>query len=120
MHTLFSAPSATPSAVHVIPGSVSSMGFLVAWDEPQLEHQNGIIDHYVISVIETETDNATLYTSVSLTFTLQNLHPFYNYELSIAAFTVGMGPFSQAINVTTDQEGKSATHTFIVYFGMKK
>lgn len=112
----FLAPSAPPSAFHVIPGSVSSRGFLVEWNEPPLEYQNGIIDYYVVGVVESETNNATLYTSVGLSLALQNLHPFYNYKLNVAAFTVGMGPFSEQVNVTTDQEGKEMQILSLLFF----
>ena len=42
-------------------------------------------------------------TNTSLTLT--SLHPYYVYSFSVAAVTVGIGPYSTAINTTTDEDG---------------
>lgn len=37
------------------------------------------------------------------------LTPFTMYSIKVAAFTVGIGPYSEPINVTTLQDGKLYT-----------
>ncbi len=41
------------------------------------------------------------------TLSFQNLHPAYSYDVSIAAITVTPGPYSEALTVTMDEDGKS-------------
>lgn len=44
--------------------------------------------------------------SASAEITLFSLHPFYSYEISIAAVTIAPGPSSIPIVVRTDPNGK--------------
>ena len=37
---------------------------------------------------------------------VSNLHPFYNYNCSIAAETITVGPFSDSISVQLDEYGR--------------
>ena len=43
--------------------------------------------------------------STSLSLSLQSLHPSYTYRCRIAAYTVGLGPYSPPIDIVTDEEG---------------
>ena len=38
--------------------------------------------------------------------TISSLHPFYTYTFSVAANTVGLGPFSEPVNQQMPQDGK--------------
>ena len=34
-----------------------------------------------------------------------SLHPYYHYECKVAAYTTGLGPYSDSISLLTDEEG---------------
>ena len=69
-------------------------------------YQNGIVMYYTIIVLEEDTGVVYEHTSVSTSLSVHSLHPAYTYHCSIAAHTVSQGPFSQLINVTTDEDCK--------------
>ena len=66
-----------------------------------MEYQNGVVDYYLITVVEVETGVETNYTSLSTTYYVSSLHPAYTYLCTVAAYTVGLGPFSSYIVVAT-------------------
>ena len=74
------------------------------WAPPDPDYQNGIILYYLINVTEIETEVTTVHTSFSTTYSLTLLHPAYTYECVIAAYTVGLGPYSSPITVKTEEE----------------
>ncbi len=39
-------------------------------------------------------------------FFFHDLHPAYSYDVSITAITVSPGPYSEALTVTMDEDGK--------------
>lgn len=64
-----------------------------------------MIQYYVIRITEQETGMIFEYTENSENITVTSLHPAYTYEFTIAAFTVGLGPFSKSLIITMDEEG---------------
>ena len=98
------APSAPPlpATMTVL---ITSSSFYMKWDPPSFYHRNGIITHYKINVIEIETGLTFQHTAYSTSITVSSLHPAYTYEFTVAAYTVGLGPFSFPFNITTDEEG---------------
>ena len=86
--------------------SVSSESILIAWDAPPTDSQNGMIRNYTVNVTEIETGMETVHFSLTTEITLFSLHPFYTYEITIAAVTVAQGPLSSPITVQTDSDGK--------------
>lgn len=42
-----------------------------------------------------------------------NLHPYYTYQCTVAAYTVGVGPYTLPITVQLDPEGKLLLHSSI-------
>ena len=101
------APSGSPTNVNGT--AVSSTIIQLSWDPPLSYLQNGLIQSYNITVLEVDT-NTTLYitqdTSRS-TISITDLHPHYTYKLSVAAYTVDIGPAS-SVYVTTLQDGRFA------------
>ena len=81
----------------------------VSWYPPAFEHQNGVIDHYVVSVTETSTNNVSEYISYSTTLHLLSLHPHYLYNIKIAAATTAQGPFTEKIVILMPEDGKRNT-----------
>jgi len=59
----------------------------------------------------TETGQYTQNRTTNTVFTAENLHPYYNYKISVAAVTVAMGPFSAALSQQTPQDGKQLEST---------
>ena len=85
-------PTGVPVNVDAV--SVSSTSIRISWEPPPLDQQNGIIVTYFISVTEIETGVIHSFnTDVTDNLLIVNsLHPFYNYNCSVAAFTIGLGP----------------------------
>ena len=100
----------------------SSRSIMLTWERPSPEEENGLLVRYHVIVIETQikyTDNGTEITGMqrylNITYIVSEgraqlidmLHPDYNYTVRIAAATEpGIGPFSDAITVRTDMDGK--------------
>ena len=75
------------------------------WDTIAPENHNGIIRHYLVSVLEVETSEMSTYTAVSTQLNVTSLHPYYTYTCSVAAVTNKVGPLSQFVSIVTPQEG---------------
>ena len=79
----------------------------LSWQPPLVSDQNGLIQSYNLTILEIDTN---ITTKVQQVFTqnsviLLSLHPYYTYQISIAALTVALGP-STTITVQTKQSGK--------------
>ena len=90
--------------------SINYDGFILQWSPPESQYQNGVVDYYLITVLEVETGVVTNYTSLSTTYYISSLHPAYTYQCMVAAYTVGLGPFSSYIVVTTAEHGQWKCH----------
>ena len=79
------------------------------WQAPPVETQNGEIRYYVVKVTEEETMTTTLLNTSddSTIFFLDELHPYYNYIISVAAVSVGRGPFSSQSTVQLPATGQT-------------
>ena len=109
---ILTAPSGPPLNISVDILSSSSMN--VAWSPPMQELQNGIIVHYLVS-IQTGDSKMTVETNVPY-LTIEELHPHYTYELSVAAVTVASGPFSNTTSFTMPQDGRLKCAPNFFYF----
>ena len=114
------APTEVPRNVSVIVNS--SRSFILSWERPSPEQENGQLISYHVIIIETQihyTDDGAeitgLQTYLNRTFNVSEgrsqlidmLHPDYNYTVRIAAATgPGIGPFSEAITNRTDMDGE--------------
>ncbi len=78
----------------------------LAWMPPSFEHQNGIIVGYVIRVFSVNTDEEIELTVTALDAIVFGLRPFYSYRFSVAAVTVGTGPFNNPISLSLPESGK--------------
>ena len=102
----FAVPSAAP--LNVSARIVDTTTIELAWVEPPVETQNGIIISYRINVAISETKtsfsvNATTAAAVNLT----ELHPYYGYSIQVAAVTSqGAGPLSDPVSITTPEDGR--------------
>lgn len=69
--------------------------------------RNGIITGYTIRVLEVVTNAVFSFNLTNHTdFLVDSLHPFYDYQCSVAAVTVvGVGPLSEPVTVRTNESG---------------
>ncbi|CAI8005522.1 Receptor-type tyrosine-protein phosphatase F [Geodia barretti] len=95
VQTLPAAPTAAPTQLRV--SNFDSSTIALVWEPPPFTDRNGDIVRYHIRVTEQETQTIFEYSSTSQHYTLTSLHPYYNYVISIAAETVGVGPFTTGL-----------------------
>ena len=96
------APSGPPQNVSSV--VISSTKIYLSWSPPLINQQNGLIQSYTITIYEIDT-NTTIQQHQNViynTITLTNLHPNYQYVLSVAAYTVGLGPSSSVATQTLE------------------
>lgn len=108
----------------------SSDSFVLSWEPPYLEQQNGKLTSYHVIIVETKIfylDNGTMISTMgdnlNRTYNatgdhvqlINMLHPSYNYTVRIAAATsAGVGPFSEPITVTMPEDGESLNCFLII------
>lgn len=107
------APSNSPIQVRF--ASVTSSSFSLYWDPPPYNDRNGIINYYLVRLLENETGILSVHTSNATFLHLSSLHPAYTYYCSIAAFTIALGPFSIEFNITMNEDGNTI-NVFICMF----
>ena len=78
----------------------------LSWMPPPADAHDGEMIYYIITYIEIQTGTNTTVTSFETEISLGNLHPYYDYIITIAAFTVEVGPSSLPITVQTIEDGK--------------
>ena len=98
------APISPPT--NVISNGITSTTLDISWNSLQPEDENGIVRSYIINV--TIADNGLNFevTAYTNSVFLNDLHPYYTYMVSIAAFTVELGPFSIVTSYKTNEDGK--------------
>ena len=73
------------------------------WEPP--EDPNGDIREYRVNVTEEETGRMFQLTSNTTSIAIGSLHPYYTYNCTVVAVTIGPGPFSTVITVRTAEDG---------------
>ena len=110
MYSLFrsvishTVPTSPPQNLSGVP--ISSIEIMLQWIPPILSGQNGIIRSYTIVVLDIQTSTTTVFHNSNGSVLIHLLHPFYNYEMSVAADTVGTGPFTTPVVVRTLEDGE--------------
>ena len=116
----FPAPSAPPLA---LTAEKTSDSLTLSWDPPANESQNGVIQRYVIRILEDDTSTSTDYYSSTTQITVSDLHPYYTYKCSVAAETVGVGPYTAILTVQLDEDSEciqiKSGYTTLPYFGVQ-
>lgn len=97
-------PSASPNGLVVT--SVGVDYAEVRWNAPDSTDHNGIIRFYILIFMEQETAMNFTLTSTSTRLIITTLHPFYTYNVTIAAVTISPGPFSEHLMFMTLEDGK--------------
>ena len=97
------APNAPPTAL--FGSSTDSTTIALSWNPPPPENQNGMIRHYTINVTELNSGESFILISINTDIVLSSLHPFYVYEIRIAAVSIATGP-SAFLRVHTEEDGQ--------------
>ena len=85
---------------------LSSTAISLTWMPPPLSSQNGIIREYTININELETGNVFQHVSTTTSITVTTLHPYYSYSCTVSAYTVAMGPYTEAVTAMTLEDSK--------------
>ncbi len=59
---------------------------------------------YFIVVVDTVTGETLTLNTTATFITVNSLHPFYTYTLSVAAFTTDTGPLAE-VSITLPEDG---------------
>ena len=95
-----SGPPLNPATQIINPWTIN-----LTWYPPAVEHQNGIIQFYLINFTEVNATNETQFTSTTPWLFLDSLHPYYSYTFAFAAVTIDIGPFSAEYTITMPEAG---------------
>ena len=109
MTNIFAVPSGPPVNVHHVTYSTNPTIATFMWREPLHSQRNGVISGYSLKVCQTHPDGVcTDYTfSYGRTAVNISLHPYYEYNWSVAAHTsVGRGPYSNYTNFRMPEHSK--------------
>ena len=100
-------PAPTGPPVGIVAASISSTSIRISWQAPDTELQNGDITSYHINVVEIETGQLFTFSTVPTDsiYVVNNLHPFYHYNCSVAAYTTGLGPIAHYLVQTLPEGG---------------
>ena len=104
----FSTVPSSPPQNYTIE-ALDSRTILLEWNPPDIEEQNGIVRQYLARITETETETEfQVVTNETSSLNITGLHPYYTYQVSIAAVTIGVGPFTEVKTVRNPEDGKFA------------
>lgn len=85
---------------------INSRTVLMQWTPPPAEDHNGVIIKYIVNVT---SKNTGAYRQLNITGTsavIVDLVASFTYYLSVSAYTVDTGPYSQYATITLPQDGE--------------
>ena len=85
---------------------VTSTLITLQWAPPPVEDINGIIVFYMVEVTEVLTNTSWTFHAVTTHINIGPLHPYYTYRCRVAAFTIGVGPFTTFFLVNSGEACK--------------
>ena len=84
--------------------TLNSTHIYLMWEPP--EDPNGDIREYRVNVTEEETGRMFQFSTNTTSITIGSLHPYYTYNCTVVAVTIGPGPFSTVITLRTAEDGR--------------
>lgn len=84
--------------------AIDSTTLSLSWVAPPAHH-NGIIRYYTVNLTETDTGVQILIESETTSIVIPSLHPYYTYEVVVAAVTVANGPYSPTLILQLPEDG---------------
>ena len=108
--------SIVPTSPPQLTGAVvrDSRTVILSWSPPDSDKQNGLVREYRIRLTELHSGNVSLFVSLTTNLEITSLHPDFTYEWIVAAFTIGVGPYSTVFNFTTPENGMCVTWIAVV------
>ena len=104
---MYAVPSAPPE--NLVVTLTTSRTISISWSPPPFDQQNGLIRYYLVYLTEINGNTLELQTSDNSTdFTIENVVPIYNYTVSLAAYTIGVGPSTSVLTISIPESGKLA------------
>ena len=103
INVLTAAPSAPPQNLRHI--AITATSVTLNWQPPPEEDWNGLIRFYYMFVTELESGRSFTLNSTATSYRIENLHPFYLYNFSVAAVTIAAGSISDNITLQTSEAG---------------
>ena len=100
----YTAPDAAPTFTASF--AVDSSTVALQWAAPPLENQNGIIQEYWINITNSLTGTVEMI-ETGTTAIITSLIPSFTYHCSVAAYTVGLGPYNSPAVITMPESGTS-------------
>ena len=99
MH-IFSVPGGPPVSLYAHPANSTMV--TLTWSEPPYSQRNGVITGYSVKMCQIHPGGSCstpLNNGAKTLLVIQSLHPYYEYNWSVAAHTsVGRGPYSSYSN----------------------
>ena len=78
---------------------------MLTWRPPAEEDGNGVIRGYTINVTGVLSGQTRQFETVEARLTVESLHPYYSYNCSVAARTIGLGPFTYNVTAKMPEAG---------------
>ena len=103
MVIIITAPSSPP--LNVTAEALSPTVAKFTWQPPDLDSRNGRIREYSIILVTLPQGNLHQLMTINSELVLDNLHPYTEYFVVIAARTISIGPFSPQVFVNTPEAG---------------
>ena len=110
--TINTAPESAPENFNGVATSPRSLQLF--WSPPPISEQNGIVRSYTINTTEVETGRVQGFIVMNTTIVLTDLHPYYQYICTVAAYTVALGPTAR-ITLRTLEAGEIIITRVIPY-----
>ena len=79
---------------------------MLAWSLPPPTEINGVIDHYIVNVVERHTGRQWTFVVVDQMLHVGGLHPHYYYDSNVSAVTISTGPYSATYSILAQPEGE--------------
>ena len=107
LFVLHAVPSAPPLNFTASVNGTTSV--LFNWQPPSLDDRNGILSYYQLRLVD-QSFNLTdlMFNTTNTNFNIDTLEEYIRYSCFVAAATdVGLGPYTDPIEITTLQDCKS-------------
>lgn len=106
--TLVLVPSGPPQNLRLLANSSRSL--VLNWNIPLPQEVNGIVVDYTVNITSSVSTNTIQVGSNVTAYTISFLRPYVAYTCIVAAHTsVGRGPFSVSVTITTPEGAPEAS-----------
>ena len=106
-------PTAVPSSapMNLQGNAVNSTAIQLQWEPPPLADQNGVVRSYLIYISVVETGSVFQLNSETNALNISSLHPYYTYNITVAALTIAPGPYGVVLTIRMPEDGMDCCAT---------